>query len=77
MVNEEVNNMQILLQKMEYQRDIKFSKLLQAVEVNALILGNAGTGKKSLKKYILPNSEIYEAKDLQRDINDDILTLQK
>jgi DNA-binding NtrC family response regulator len=52
------------------------AKLLQAVEVNALILGNAGTGKKSLAKYILPNSEIYEAKDLQRDINDDILTLQ-
>jgi DNA-binding NtrC family response regulator len=52
------------------------AKLLQAVEVNALILGNAGTGKKSLAKYILPNSEIYEAKNLQKDINDGILTLQ-
>lgn len=52
------------------------AKLLQAVEVNALILGNAGTGKKSLAKYILPNSEIYEAKNLQKDINDNILTLQ-
>ena len=52
------------------------AKLLQAVEVNALILGNAGTGKKSLAKYILPNSEIYEAKNLQKDINDDILTFQ-
>ncbi len=52
------------------------AKLLQAVEVNALILGNAGTGKKSLAKYILPNSEIYEAKNLQKDINDDVLLLQ-
>ena len=52
------------------------AKLLQAVQVNALILGNAGTGKKSLAKYILPNSDIYDAKDLQKDINDDILLLQ-
>ena len=52
------------------------AKLLQAVQVNALILGNAGTGKKSLAKYILPNSDIYEAKNLQRDISDDVLHLQ-
>lgn len=52
------------------------AKLLQAVQVNALILGNAGAGKKSLAKYILPNSEIYEAKNLQKDIIDEILTLQ-
>ena len=52
------------------------AKLLQAVEVNALILGGAGVGKKSLAKYILPNSEIYQAKDLQKDISDDIVTLQ-
>ena len=41
------------------------AKLLQAVQVNALILGSSGTGKKSLAKYILPNSDIYEAKNLQ------------
>ena len=52
------------------------AKLLQAVQVNALILGNAGTGKKSLAKYILPNSDIYDAKDLQKDIIDDIVILQ-
>ena len=52
------------------------AKLLQAVQVNALILGNAGTGKKSLAKYILPNSEIYEAKNLQKDIADDVILLQ-
>ncbi len=52
------------------------AKLLQAVEVNALILGESGVGKKSLAKFILPQSEIYEAKDLQKDIADDILLLQ-
>jgi transcriptional regulator with PAS, ATPase and Fis domain len=52
------------------------AKLLQAVEVNALILGENGVGKKSLAKYILPQSEIYDAKSLQKDIMDDVLTLQ-
>src|SRR6218665_2065832 len=52
------------------------AKLLQAVQVNAIILGNAGTGKKSLAKYILPNSDIYEAKNLQKDISDDVILLQ-
>ena len=52
------------------------AKLLQAVQVNALILGSSSTGKKSLAKYILPNSDIYEAKNLQRDISDDVLHLQ-
>ncbi|MBP7783792.1 MAG: Fis family transcriptional regulator [Aliarcobacter sp.] len=52
------------------------AKLLQAVEVNALILGGSGVGKKSLAKYILPNSEIYQAKFLQKDIIDDMVALQ-
>ena len=52
------------------------AKLLQAVEVNALILGENGVGKKSLAKYILPNSDVYDAKDLQKDIIDDIVILQ-
>jgi len=52
------------------------AKLLQAVEVNALILGGSGVGKKSLAKYILPNSEVYQAKDLQKDIIDDMVALQ-
>lgn len=52
------------------------AKLLQAVQVHALILGNAGVGKKSLAKYILPNSNVYEAKNLQKDISDDVLLLQ-
>ena len=52
------------------------AKLLQAVSVNALILGEVGVGKKSLAKYILQQSEIYEAKNLQKDISDDVLTIQ-
>lgn len=52
------------------------AKLLQAVNVNALILGEMGVGKKSLAKFILPKSEIYEAKDLQKDIVDEIINIQ-
>ncbi len=52
------------------------AKLLQAVGVNALILGESGVGKKSLAKYILPKSEIYEAKKLQKDISQNIMLIQ-
>lgn len=36
--------------------------LLQSVEVNALILGDIGVGKKSLAQYILPEAPLYKAK---------------
>ncbi len=49
--------------------------LLQSVEVNALILGETGVGKKSLAKYILPKAPIFKAKSLQQDISDRLLTL--
>lgn len=52
------------------------AKLLQAVNVNALIIGSLGVGKKSLARYILPDSKIYDAKTLQQDIKDDAITLQ-
>jgi DNA-binding NtrC family response regulator len=52
------------------------AKLLQAVNVNALIIGSIGVGKKSLAKFILPNSKIYEAKILQKDIHDDVINIQ-
>ncbi len=51
------------------------AKLLQAVDVNALILGEPGVGKKALASFILPTSKIYNAKDLQKDIQDEVLTL--
>ncbi|MFA9373056.1 MAG: Fis family transcriptional regulator [Poseidonibacter sp.] len=52
------------------------ARLLQAVNVNALITGSMGVGKKALAKFILPHSEIFEAKSLQQDIIDDVLNIQ-
>ena len=52
------------------------AKLLQTVNVNALIIGSSGVGKKSLAKFILPKSEIFNAKSLQADIQDNILKIQ-
>ena len=52
------------------------AKLLQAVNVNALITGSIGVGKKALAKFILPSSKIFEAKSLQQDIIDDVLNIQ-
>lgn len=49
--------------------------LLKSLGVNALISGSSGTGKKTLASYILPNTTIYNAKELQQDISDNILSL--
>lgn len=69
--------MQDYIAKDDISKEILNSaKLLQAVEVNALILGDYGVGKKSLARYILPKSEIYQAKDLQKDIIEDTVVLQ-
>jgi len=69
--------MQEYIAQDEISREILNSaKLLQAVNVNALIIGSDGVGKKSLAKYILPSSKIYEAKVLQQDIVDEAITLQ-
>lgn len=51
------------------------AKLLQAVDVNALIIGEPGVGKKALASFILPSSKIYEGKGIQKDITDGVLTL--
>lgn len=45
------------------------AKLLQSVSINALIVGEAGVGKKFLAKQIVSDSEIYKAKELQEDIS--------
>lgn len=55
---------------------LKSAKLLQTIDVNALIVGDKGVGKKSLAKFILPNSKIYQAKDLQNSIFENELHLQ-
>ena len=49
--------------------------LLKSLGVNALISGSIGTGKKTLASYILPNTPIYNAKELQQDISDNIIGL--
>lgn len=69
--------MQEYIAQDEISREILNSaKLLQAVNVHALIIGSSGVGKKSLAKYILPDSKIFEAKNLQQDITDDIISIQ-
>ena len=50
--------------------------LLQSVEVNALISGGPGVGKKSISEYIVPKAPIYKAKNLQQDIIDKVINLQ-
>jgi DNA-binding NtrC family response regulator len=69
--------MQEYIAQDEISREILNSaKLLQAVNVHALIIGSNGVGKKSLANYILPNSKIYKAKNLQQDISDDAINIQ-
>jgi len=58
------------------QKILNSAKLLQTVNVHSLIVGNTGVGKKSLAKYILPQSKIYTAKSLQQDILDEAITIQ-
>lgn len=50
--------------------------LLQRVQINALISGESGVGKKSLSQYIEPNAPILNAKTLQEDIIDKVIALQ-
>ena len=52
------------------------AQLLQSVEVNALISGEAGVGKKSLSQYILPNAPVFKAKNLQQDIADNVINIK-
>jgi len=69
--------MQDFIAQDEISKEILNSaKLLQAVNVHALILGAPGVGKKSLAQYILPNSKIYNSKILQQDIQDEVVILQ-
>ena len=52
------------------------ANLLQSVQINALISGDAGVGKKSLSQYIEPKAPIFKAKNLQQDITDNIINIQ-
>lgn len=52
------------------------AQLLQNLELNALIIGEQGVGKKTLAKYILEDVKVFKAKNLQDDISDNIISLQ-
>jgi transcriptional regulator of acetoin/glycerol metabolism len=60
----------------EISREIKNSaELLKSLDINALITGQKGVGKKSLAKYITQDSNIYSAKTLQDDITDNVISI--
>ena len=68
--------MQEFIAVSEVSKEIKNSaELLKSLDINALIVGQRGVGKKSLAKYIAPDSNIYNAKELQNDISDNVITL--
>lgn len=58
-------------------KEIKNSAdLLKTLDIHALICGLAGVGKKTLASYISHDALIYDAKDLQTDIEDNVINVQ-
>ena len=51
------------------------AKLLQSVDIHALVFGEEGVGKKTLAKYILPDARFYEAAELQKDIAENVVNI--
>jgi DNA-binding NtrC family response regulator len=47
----------------------KTATLLKTINVNALILGEVGVGKKSLARYILPDASIVDASDFNETLS--------
>ena len=68
--------MQEFIAVSEISKEIKNSaELLKSLDINALISGERGVGKKSLAKYIAQDANIYNAKELQTDISDNVISL--
>jgi DNA-binding NtrC family response regulator len=68
--------MQEFIAVSEISKEIKNSaELLKSLDINALITGQRGVGKKSLAKYITQDSNIYSAKSLQDDITDNVISI--
>ncbi len=68
--------MQEFIAVSEISKEIKNSaELLKSLDINALITGQRGVGKKSLAKYITQDSNIYSAKTLQNDITDNVISI--
>lgn len=53
------------------------AKLLQSVNIHALIFGEIGVGKKTLAKYIVPNAPLFDARELQNDIVQNLTNIKK
>ena len=57
-------------------KEIKNSAdLLKTLDINALINGDSGVGKKALASYIAKDAQIFDAKELQNDITDKIINI--
>ncbi|AXH10768.1 Fis family transcriptional regulator [Malaciobacter halophilus] len=53
------------------------AKLLQAVNIHALIYGDIGVGKKTLAKFISPEARVFSCHELQKDIIDKVINIEK
>lgn len=56
---------------------INSANLLKSLAVNTLIVGDTGTGKKTLAQEIASNAKIYKAKTFQEDIVSSIITIEE
>lgn len=57
-------------------KEIKNSAdLLKTLDINALIIGPSGVGKKALATYISKDAQVFDAKELQNDIADKVLNI--
>ncbi len=60
----------------EVSRELKNSaELIKSLMIHALIIGENGTGKKSLAKYIAHDATIYQAKEFQGDVVDNVVNI--
>ncbi len=67
--------MQDFIAVSEISKEIKNSAdLLKTLDINALIIGQNGVGKKTLASYIAKDASIYNARELQNDISDNVIS---
>lgn len=68
--------MQDFIAVSEISKEIKNSAdLLKTLDINALIIGESGVGKKALASYIAKDAYVLNARELQDDIADNVISL--
>lgn len=68
--------MQDFIAVSEISKEIKNSAdLLKTLDINALIIGESGVGKKALASYIAKDAYVFNARELQDDIADNVISL--